>query len=899
MPQNTAIHYSNLHFAISNRCVHFEVQNTSKLEPNFAPFSMPPRGPTPPLTGPPPPGGNPACRMQSAVMAMSSAPQHPGHLGPPPPHAQMHPGPMMLPVGASGGGIPSGLPGIHYAPHGPLPPGGSMPGGPDRPDHVIPQMPPGQQPQLGGPMIQHHHGPSPPQPGTMGVSPMPPHQQMPSGPMPPHNHPHHLHHPIHAPLPMHRGGFQTEYRIYEFNKRLQQRADESDSQWWEAFATDFFDDDATITITVRLEDGPKHFNIGRTLIPRYFRSIFESGCNELYFNLRHTRESFHNSMLTLESDCASMVMNMARPFPATVFVDAQFTLGFTLDELMRIRNWTFQIRSHRELIVRSVLGVQDPMVFEQISKNVTRSGILANTLHFLRLCVILEPMQELMSRQKFQNISPRDCLRNIVMNRWKRMTTIPSQPTKAESNRQTNKRRKRKGSSANSETGGGRATKRKQSPVPLPPQSLAQPGDILIVGEPTLMGGEFGEDDERMITRLENSQYDPAAAAAALAAQQQQQQQLNAISGAMPPQQQQQQQQHHHHPTTTSGMSPFSRPPSFPPAFPPGGGTQSSSPMLYAPGLPYAPPPPPPPQQPPSSSPSMKPHQSPLYGHPNSVPPQPLPSSMPYSGGGGGGGPPGSGGSMMPASVPPHAGAGGGRIMSPMGSVGMGNPSTPIGPGGPSLSNAPMMFAPPPSLADSEPGGGGGMGQQPPRSSSASSLNNTSLPPAFPPPPEGVTPPPNLQQQNGPVAFQGQKSPTLSSPGVSVTGSLHFPPPLTSHFDSTAGGSGGRAPTPRLQPASVSGQQLSDGSGPGSIGRSETPNPNGFSGNNMPSLLNETVPTSTASSSTTSSCVSMVPNALSASSHSAPNGSGVVMPSSSSCQGGAGGDASASTVPVQ
>ncbi|VDK32242.1 unnamed protein product [Taenia asiatica] len=764
---------------------------------------MPPRGPTPPLTGPPPPGGNPACRMQSAVMPMSSAPQHPGHLGPPPPpHAQMHPGPMMLPVGASGGGIPSGLPGIHYAPHGPLPPGGPMPGGPDRPDHGIPQMPPGQQPQLGGPMIQHHHGPPPPQPGAMG---------------------------------------------------------ESDSQWWEAFATDFFDDDATITITVRLEDGPKHFNIGRTLIPRYFRSIFESGCNELYFNLRHTRESFHNSMLTLESDCASMVMNMIRPSPATVFVDAQFTLGFTLDELMRIRNWTFQIRSHRELIVRSVLGVQDPMVFEQISKNVTRSGILANTLHFLRLCVILEPMQELMSRQKFQNISP-------------------------QSNRQTNKRRKRKGSSANSETGGGRATKRKQSPVPLPPQSLAQPGDILIVGEPTLMGGEFGEDDERMITRLENSQYDPAAAAAALAAQQQQQQ-LNAMGGGMPPQQQQ---QHHHHPTTTSGMSPFSRPPSFPPAFPPGGGAQSSSPMMYAPGLSYVPPPPPPPQQPPSSSPSMKPHQSPLYGHPNSVPPQPLPSSMPYGGGGGGGGPPGSGGPMMPASVPPpHAGASG-RIMSPMGPVGMGNPSTPLGPGGPNLSSAPMMFAPPPSLADSEPGGvvggGGGMGQQPPRSSSASSLNTASLPPAFPPPPEGVTPPPNLQQQNGPVAFQGQKSPTLSSPGVPVAGSLQFPPPLTSHFDSTSVGSGGRAPTPRLQSASVSGQQLSDGSGPGSIGRSETPNPNGFSGNNVPSLLNETVPASTASSSTTSSCVSMVPNALSTSSHSAPNGSGVVMPAPSSCQ---------------
>ena len=30
----------------------------------------------------------------------------------------------------------------------------------------------------------------------------------------------------------------------------------------------------------------------------------------------------------------------------------------------------------------------------------------------------------------------------------------------------------------------------------------------MVVGEPTQMGGEFGEEDERVITRLENAQYD-------------------------------------------------------------------------------------------------------------------------------------------------------------------------------------------------------------------------------------------------------------------------------------------------------------------------------------------------------------------------------------------------------
>ena len=31
----------------------------------------------------------------------------------------------------------------------------------------------------------------------------------------------------------------------------------------------------------------------------------------------------------------------------------------------------------------------------------------------------------------------------------------------------------------------------------------------MVVGEPTLMGGEFGDEDERLITRLENNQYEP------------------------------------------------------------------------------------------------------------------------------------------------------------------------------------------------------------------------------------------------------------------------------------------------------------------------------------------------------------------------------------------------------
>jgi len=42
-----------------------------------------------------------------------------------------------------------------------------------------------------------------------------------------------------------------------------------------------------------------------------------------------------------------------------------------------------------------------------------------------QLCVILEPMQELMSRHKTYNLSPRDCLKTCLFQKWQRMVTPP------------------------------------------------------------------------------------------------------------------------------------------------------------------------------------------------------------------------------------------------------------------------------------------------------------------------------------------------------------------------------------------------------------------------------------------------------------------------------------------
>lgn len=303
---------------------------------------------------------------------------------------------------------------------------------------------------------------------------------------------------------------QPDYRIYELNKRLQQRSEESDNLWWDAFTTEFFEDDATMTLSFCLEDGPKRYTIGRTLIPRYFRSIFEGGVTDLYFILKHPKESFHNTTIVLDCEQALMVTHHGKPMFTKVVTEGRLILEFTFDDLMRIRSWHFATRQHRELIPRSVIAMQqDPAMVEQLSKNITRQGLTNYTLNFLRLCVILEPMQELMSRHKAYGLNPRDCLKTTLFQKWQRMVAPP------ETNRQPNKRRKRKGSASNNSSvnsmGGAGTTVGKQKRSPGPQAFNPVPGDVMVVGEPTLMGGEFGDEDERLISRLENQQYEPNA----------------------------------------------------------------------------------------------------------------------------------------------------------------------------------------------------------------------------------------------------------------------------------------------------------------------------------------------------------------------------------------------------
>lgn len=61
--------------------------------------------------------------------------------------------------------------------------------------------------------------------------------------------------------------------------------------------------------------------IGRTLIPRYFSTVFEGGVTELSYILKHSKESFHNSCITLDCDQCTMVTQHGKPMFTKVMLE--------------------------------------------------------------------------------------------------------------------------------------------------------------------------------------------------------------------------------------------------------------------------------------------------------------------------------------------------------------------------------------------------------------------------------------------------------------------------------------------------------------------------------------------------------------------------------------------------
>lgn len=390
--------------------------------------------------------------------------------------------------------------------------------------HHYPQNLPHHQPtqQHNPPPVMHH-----------GLPPMPTH------------HPH-MQQNMGRSSPYFPNILQTEFRIIELNRRLQCRpipnhpynplpSPYDENIWWEKFASEFFEDDATLTIRMH-DDQPVEYTIGRTLIPRFFRSYFDGGVTELSINLRNPRETcIQPQLITLDCDQAFIVTsNIFRQASITtsqsvvVHTEGHLALDFVSNNFdnFSIKSWRFYIKGCREYIDRSLVNTIGLTHSNHHNSNhllaepITRQGITKSTITYLKMCMIMEPMQELMFQHKQTKLDPRACLRKFLFDRGFKS----GDDTKAA----TNKRRKRKPSVATTVSGNATNSKKSKaglnamgnnigvnsmmmSPSGGPGNFSLASQDVMVVGEPSMMGGDFGDDNERMITRLENTQYDPTA----------------------------------------------------------------------------------------------------------------------------------------------------------------------------------------------------------------------------------------------------------------------------------------------------------------------------------------------------------------------------------------------------
>ena len=69
-----------------------------------------------------------------------------------------------------------------------------------------------------------------------------------------------------------------------------------------------------------------------------------------------------------------------------IITEGRLLLEFTFDDLMRIRSWHFAIRQHRELIPRSVIGMQ---VCASVVTVLKKQGCARFSLVLCFVCVFL------------------------------------------------------------------------------------------------------------------------------------------------------------------------------------------------------------------------------------------------------------------------------------------------------------------------------------------------------------------------------------------------------------------------------------------------------------------------------------------------------------------------------
>ncbi|KAF1747234.1 hypothetical protein GCK72_023696 [Caenorhabditis remanei] len=373
------------------------------------------------------------------------------------------------------------------------------------------------------------------------------------------------------PQPIGNAVSPLEFRIHDMNRRLyifsSTGVSENDQQqWWDAFSHEFFDDDCRLWFVIGSETVPmperERYIITRQFIPKFFRSIFESGMRELQYVLRGpSREcTLANGQPAYENENVLQITKYDQSSHNEINTEGKLYVEFTpFDEVMnyRIKAWTLELRRSDEFSYNPAtkeFRMEAPNVEQE---NQPRMGFFKHTLNLMTMLKVLEPMQTFMSYAKSSpTLTPRDIMKRALfqqevyrqqqraaivqqhqqqhqMATQQMLHSTPAEPEKAKPVRKrqrkaaTNPRGSKKATAAAQAAAAQAAVANGAPPViptaspannpQFPPNSMnpqfsqmSYP-DVMVVGEPSMMGSDFGEEDERTISRVENSQYDPNA----------------------------------------------------------------------------------------------------------------------------------------------------------------------------------------------------------------------------------------------------------------------------------------------------------------------------------------------------------------------------------------------------
>ncbi|KIH63881.1 hypothetical protein ANCDUO_05815 [Ancylostoma duodenale] len=112
-----------------------------------------------------------------------------------------------------------------------------------------------------------------------------------------------------------------------------------------------------------------------------------------------------------------------------------------------------------------------------------------------------------MTRTLFAHHTKMQQQQQMAMQHMNQPSMLP--PTTVEEQKPKPARKRQRKTTTNSKN-----KKANASPAPTNagfPSNPMPGNDVMVVGEPSMMGGDYGEEDERTISRVENAQYDPNA----------------------------------------------------------------------------------------------------------------------------------------------------------------------------------------------------------------------------------------------------------------------------------------------------------------------------------------------------------------------------------------------------